>query len=60
METLQFDPDNPDEITCGTPLTLSVIGGKSPIEWSVLEDSGYSLEEGEDERTYILSCTEGT
>jgi hypothetical protein len=59
METLRFDPNNDDEITCGTPITLSVIGGLPPLDCQV-SGNGYSLEETEDERTYNLSCTGDT
>jgi len=58
MEILQFDPNNDDEITCGTPITLSVIGGLPPLDWEV-SGNGYSLVK-EDERTYTLSCSGST
>jgi hypothetical protein len=61
MNPFEFDPDNPAVIECGAEnaITLSVIGGLPPLDWEV-SGNGYSLEETEDERTYILSCTGDT
>ena len=59
MEPLQFDPGNDDEIQCGTPITIAVIGGLPPLDWGVPAGSGYSLTKI-DERTYTLSCSGST
>ena len=56
---IEFDPNNPKEITCGTDITIIVIGGCSPIEWEV-KGNGYILETTEDERICTLSCSGGT
>lgn len=55
---LEFDPNNPEEITCGTDIIISVIEGCPPFIWE-LSDNGYFLVEV-DERTYALSCSGST
>ena len=59
INPLKFHPNNPDEIECGSGVTIAVTGGKSPLTWDV-SGNGYSLDETEDERIYVLSCTGST
>ncbi|MFC1533669.1 hypothetical protein ACFL7M_09930 [Thermodesulfobacteriota bacterium] len=57
---LQFDPNNSEEISCGTEnaINIAVLNGCPPFTWEV-SGNGYSIVEI-DERTYTLSCTGST
>ena len=60
--TLKFDPNNPEEITCGSQnaIAISVIDGCPPFTWQVLSD-GYTLTDIPGNiRAKTLSCTGDT
>jgi hypothetical protein len=46
-----------DEITCGTPVTIKITGGKAPYLWQV-SGNGFSISMI-NEREYSLSCDSG-
>jgi hypothetical protein len=47
----------PNEISCGTPVTIKITGGKAPYLWQV-SGNGFSISEIS-EREYSLSCDSG-
>ena len=58
IRPLRFDGTTPDEITCGTPVTITIADGKSSFTWQI-SGNGYTLTEI-NERQYSLSCNTGS